>query len=201
MKIIAICVVILGASLAACNSNKQQAPAAVTIENKKDTVSPGNDLKASASATIKPVSTFPQKEILNGYLQLKNALANDNSKEAATAGNAIVSVLAKVDTLSLSGSQQKVYADLQDDAREHAEHIGANPGKLDHQREHFEMLSKDVNDLIKNFGNGGQTLYRDFCPMANDGKGASWISEVKEIKNPYMGKKMATCGSVKETFK
>ena len=91
--------------------------------------------------------------------------------------------------------------DLADDLKEHAEHIGANAGKIAHQREHFVMLSKDVADLIKTFGNGGQTLYKDFCPMANNGKGAIWISELKEIKNPYQGSKMLTCGSVKETLK
>ncbi len=37
--------------------------------------------------------------------------------------------------------------------------------------------------------------------MANDGKGAIWLSEVKEIKNPYLGSKMPDCGSVKETIK
>ena len=37
--------------------------------------------------------------------------------------------------------------------------------------------------------------------MANDKKGAFWISESKEIKNPYLGKKMPTCGEVKEEIK
>ena len=45
-----------------------------------------------------------------------------------------------------------------------------------------------------------QKLYQDFCPMANDGKGAIWISEVKEIKNPYYGAEMLSCGSLKKTF-
>lgn len=87
------------------------------------------------------------------------------------------------------------------DAREHAEHIGKNGGNIAHQREHYVMLSKDIADLIKTFGSGGQTLYKDFCPMANDGKGAIWISEVKEIKNPYLGSKMPTCGSMKQEIK
>jgi hypothetical protein len=34
--------------------------------------------------------------------------------------------------------------------------------------------------------------------MANNNKGALWLSEVKEIKNPYFGSKMLTCGSVKK---
>jgi hypothetical protein len=36
--------------------------------------------------------------------------------------------------------------------------------------------------------------------MADDNKGAVWISETKEIKNPYFGKDMATCGSIKKEY-
>ena len=128
-------------------------------------------------------------------------MANDNGKDAAAAGNTIVATLAKVDMKSIAQQQMKSYMDVADDLKENAEHIGANAGKIEHQREHFVMLSKDMADLVKTFGNGGQTLYKDFCPMANDGKGAIWMSEVKEIKNPYQGSKMLTCGSVKETIK
>ena len=104
------------------------------------------------------------------------------------------------DTKTLSAEQVKTFNDIADDAKEHAEHISANGGNIKHQREHFILLSKDIADLTKTFGNGGQTLYKDFCPMANDGKGAIWVSEVKDIKNPYFGKEMSTCGSVKETI-
>ena len=44
-------------------------------------------------------------------------------------------------------------------------------------------------------------IYKDFCPMYNDNKGAIWLSESKEIKNPYFGKSMSTCGTVKEELK
>jgi hypothetical protein len=37
--------------------------------------------------------------------------------------------------------------------------------------------------------------------MARDNQGAMWISEVKEIKNPYFGAQMFTCGSVEEVIK
>ena len=94
----------------------------------------------------------------------------------------------------------KLYADVEEDAKEHAEHIGSNAGNIKHQREHFDMLSKDMYDLVKSFGTG-QTLYHAFCPMYNDNKGAYWISETKEIKNPYFGKEMPTCGEVKEEIK
>jgi hypothetical protein len=43
--------------------------------------------------------------------------------------------------------------------------------------------------------------YYQFCPMANDGKGANWLSKENAVKNPYYGNQMLTCGKVVETIK
>lgn len=145
-------------------------------------------------------STTPVKDMLAGYIQLKNALAGDNGKDAATAGKTMVDAFQKFDKSALTADQKKVYEDVEEDAREHAEHIGKNGGNIPHQREHFDMLSKDMYELVKIFG-ADQSLYQDSCPMYNDGKGATWLSEVKEIKNPYLGRKMPTCGTIKEELK
>ncbi len=133
-------------------------------------------------------------------MQIKNGLANDNGKDAASGGKAFVDAIAKVDKTKFTADQNKTYTDIADDAKEMAEHIGENADKLEHQREHFDMLSNDVYDMVKTFG-AGQPLYKDYCPMYNNKKGAYWLSETKEIKNPYLGKKMPTCGSVKEELK
>jgi hypothetical protein len=142
----------------------------------------------------------PLQEIVNSYLQIKNGLVIDNGKDAASGGKAFVEAIGNVDTTKFTADQNKTYTDIADDAKEMAEHISQNADKLEHQREHFDMLSKDVYDMVKTFG-AGQSLYKDFCPMYNNKKGAIWLSETKEIKNPYLGKKMPTCGSVKEELK
>lgn len=36
-----------------------------------------------------------------------------------------------------------------------------------------------------------------YCPMADEGKGASWIQPEGVIANPYLGRSMPTCGEVK----
>lgn len=140
------------------------------------------------------------KGILDGYLHLKNALASDNGKDAAIAGNDILTAMQNIDMGKMDETKHKVYMSVVDDIKENAEHIKDNEGKIEHQREHFEMLSKDVYDLVKAFG-AGTTIYKDFCPMAFDQKGAFWLSETKEIKNPYFGSKMSECGEVKEELK
>jgi len=163
-----------------------------------------SDKKKSAvtdtKSPVDPKVAASMKDIVERYLRLKNALANDNTKDASTAGKEIIIAMEKLDKSSLAAEQKKVYEDVEGDAKEMAEHIGDNAGKIEHQREHFDMLSKDLYDLVKAFGSG-QVLYKDFCPMYNDKKGAMWLSETKTIRNPYYGKKMLTCGSVQEELK
>ena len=154
--------------------------------------------KPEAGTAMKSTGT-PVKELTAAYIQIKNGLTSDNGNDAAAGGKAFNEALAKVDTSSMFAEQKKSFEDIADDAKEMAEHISTNAGKIAHQREHFDMLSQDMYDMVKTFG-AGQTLYQDFCPMYNNGKGATWLSEVKLIKNPYLGKKMPTCGSVKETI-
>lgn len=179
-------------TLTACNSNpgKKDAVVVNNAEIKEANVSAKTDTKVDGAI----------HEMLNQYLQIKNALADDNGKVAASAGNAFVESMGKMETNSLTPEKKKVWEDLSDDAKEMAEHIGKNADKLAHQREHFDMLSKDMYDMVKTFG-ADQALYNDYCPMYNNNKGATWLSEAKEIKNPYLGKKMPTCGSVKEEIK
>ncbi len=195
MKLIIFGLALAAGTFTACNGNSITSVKQNDVA--KDTNLTTQRVFVEATQTIQ---TFSVKEIIADYLQLKNALAKDNGKDASTAANAIVAALVKVDMKTLSGAQMKTFMDIADDLKENAEHIGANADKIAHQREHFILLSKDIADLVKTFGNGGQTLYKDFCPMANNGKGAIWISEIKEIKNPYLGKAMPTCGSVKETI-
>ena len=156
-----------------------------------DTLQTGSTVK-----TVEAVS--PTKGIVTEYLNLKNALTRDDDKNAALAGNSLVKALVLVDKSSMPTEQAKVFADLSDDAKEHAEHIGSNAGNIKHQREHFETLSGEIYDLVKAGNNTGQKLYYDNCRMYNDGKGGNWISETKQIQNPYLGKDMLTCGVVKE---
>ena len=176
------------------NTPMMENDSTMNMGNSTMTMDKNNEKSASAQSSNASIN-----EVVANYLILKNALVNDNNKEAANSANALISTIGKVDMNSISKEQMKDYMDIANDAKEHAEHIGSNGGDIAHQREHFVMLSKDMNDLIQLFGTS-QKLYQDFCPMADDNKGAIWISETKEIKNPYFGSQMLTCGSIKKEF-
>lgn len=192
-----VCAIVTGViTLVACNDNKSNVSETGSVQ--KDSVKTTSRTDSATKTGKETASSIGS--IVNGYLQIKNALANDDGMEAANGGNALTTAFKSFDESSLTADKKKTFEDIKDDAGEHAEHIGKNGDNIKHQREHFEMLSKDIYDLVKTFG-GGQPLYYDNCEMYNDNKGANWISETKEIKNPYLGKKMPTCGTVKEELK
>ena len=183
---------------AACNNGSNDKSAnADTAKAATEAVKTGAETPATSSNAQLTVS---MAEIVKGYLAVKNALTTDKTKDAALAATTLETTFKSFNKATLSAEQKKVFEDVEDDAREHAEHIGSNGGNIEHQREHFDTLSKDIYALIKAFG-AGQQIYQDFCPMYNDKKGAIWLSETKDIKNPYYGKKMLSCGSMKEELK
>ena len=150
------------------------------------------NIDAKAAASI--------KEVVDHYLHIKNALANDNAGEAASGAKAMENAITKLDKSLLTAEQKAAYDANEEELKEHAEHIGKNGDKIKHQRSHFVMMSEVIYELAKNFG-AGRPLYHDHCPMARDNQGAMWLSEVKEIKNPYFGSEMFKCGRVEEVIK
>ncbi|HUS02126.1 MAG TPA: DUF3347 domain-containing protein [Chitinophagaceae bacterium] len=190
MKKILFAVAIVISFIACSNNGSKENQTKVADSTQPNTSANDNMQK-------KPVSI---DDIVTAYLRLKNALVNDNGTEAASAGKAISNALQKIDEAALTAEQKKVYDDVVEELKEHAEHIAENAGKIGHQREHFSWLSEVVYDLVKVFKTD-KTLYKDRCLMFNDNKGAIWLSEVRQIKNPYYGKKMLTCGVVKEEIK
>ncbi len=126
-------------------------------------------------------------------MTLKEALVATDQDAAAMAGSNMVNSLKGFDVSGYTVEQQQELKDIITDATEHAEHVGKS--EMDHQREHFKMLSKDMMDMVAITGTE-TTLYQQFCPMYD--KGSAWLSMEKDIKNPYYGSKMMTCGKVEK---
>ncbi|MBW1295490.1 DUF3347 domain-containing protein [Aquimarina litoralis] len=69
------------------------------------------------------------------------------------------------------------------------------------QRDFFVTLTSETEKLINKSAITSGEVYKQFCPMAFDGNGGYWLSNSKEIRNPYYGNQMLKCGSVNETIK
>ena len=128
-------------------------------------------------------------KLYQNYLNIKTALATDNSDEASKAANTFIKSASMVDYKVLSEGNLDVL-------RKNASKI-ADSRSIETQRESFNGLSQNMISMTKSFKLSDKSVFVQYCPMAE----ASWLSAEKEIKNPYYGKSMLTCGSVKSEIK
>ena len=131
--------------------------------------------------------------ILNDYLNLKDALVGDDNEKAKKMGTTLANSLGNLDVSKYTDSQKSELKDIIENAKEHAKHISESDIKR--QREHFKTISKDVTNMVAITGTE-KKLYEQFCPMYD--KGTAWLSISKDIKNPYYGSQMLTCGKVQK---
>ncbi len=71
---------------------------------------------------------------------------------------------------------------------------------LEAKRKSFQLISDAMYDLVRTIRFDRGVVYHQFCPMAFNDAGAYWLSATADIKNPYFGKKMLTCGEVKDSI-
>ena len=137
--------------------------------------------------------------IYNNYFELKDALVNSNSELATTKASTLASSIEKVKMSQLQKDVHTVWMKVVDKIKANAKNIASNKD-LAKQRSEFSSLSNNIYSLMK-VSNLDTAVYYQFCPMANDGKGANWLSKESQVKNPYYGSKMLSCGKTVETIK
>ncbi|TXE07630.1 DUF3347 domain-containing protein [Algoriphagus aquimarinus] len=121
-------------------------------------------------------------QIFKAYFAVKDALI-------ATDGEKVSVEAKKLEALLTDDAFTSIKADVQKIAE-------STDPKV--QRESFDSLSDQMITLAKSSELTSGNLFLQHCPMANGNKGANWISLTEEIRNPYFGDKMMTCGSVTE---
>lgn len=133
------------------------------------------------------------------YLELKEALVAANAQTAQTHAKAVSDAAEKMDVSALEGEQKAFAEEKLEEIKGSASKMAA-ASEVSEQRESLELLSEATFALTKAFGASEETLYYQHCPMANNDKGAYWMSNEKEIRNPYFGEKMLNCGSTEEVL-
>ena len=139
------------------------------------------------------------KAVFDNYFAVKDALVKTDGNTASTKAAALLSAINSVKMETLKADEHNVWMKILKNIKEDTEHI-ADTKDAKHQRDHFNTLSKNIYELIKVSKQETPTYYQ-FCPMANNGKGANWLSKENVVKNPYYGSMMLSCGKVTETIK
>lgn len=194
-----------------CNQNKKKVS---DTYNNPDNVAgrvPGNGTKATTEMgvdsmlqgetmvfrdSISPVFKDKFIQVVNAYLAMKDGFANDNEDEIDKQANQMRALLNSIPDNLLSGEALTYWKEKKGFLMAHLNLYKLSEKDKD-KRNSFVFLSTVMVKSVKAFGYGNQLLYVAYCPMANNNKGAYWLSKAKEIRNPYLGKKMPDCGEVK----
>lgn len=134
------------------------------------------------------------------YLVMKDAFVASDAKQVHQAASTLDKMLDAVDMGLLKGDAHMVWMDHLKVFENSLKAIHAT-SDIEIQRSAFASFNLMFYRSIKTFGLLGITTYYQFCPMAENDKGAYWFSDSEEIKNPYFGDMMLSCGEVKEIIK
>jgi hypothetical protein len=129
--------------------------------------------------------------IVKSYLRVQQLLAHDTLEGVA-------SELTKVHDAAAALSQTGD-AKVQEQAKSVGKDADVKPKDLKEARAAFKVVSADVFGLVQVAAPSSSVapaLYEVYCPMAK----ADWLQTSKEIANPYFGKEMLECGTIKKTI-
>ena len=134
-------------------------------------------------------STPQLTKLYQNYITIKSALASDDLKKTSMAAGEFLKTAKTVNAKMIA---EKNLVSIQTDGK-----IIAQAKNIDVQRKAFYRLSDVMIGLAKENKLSDKTIFVQYCPMAK----GSWLSNEKQIINPYYGKSMLDCGSVKSEIK
>ena len=140
--------------------------------------------------------------LISDYYFLKNALVATKGDLANNMASALASETINFQTLVRDDAASAPLRPYLDTVRDQSKLIAATKDETcERQRLAFGTLSSAMYGLLKKAGLRNATVYQEYCPMAYNEKGAHWLSDDSDIKNPYFGKKMLECGEVTDVIK
>lgn len=132
------------------------------------------------------------------YIRLKDQMVEGNGSNIRKTGVEVKKALDAMDMSLTKGAGHIHWMAMLEPMQQSVEAIITSSDR-DFQRLQFINLSKALINAVQSFGTSLESpLYIQFCPMANNDKGATWISTSEEIINPYFGEVMLNCGNVED---
>lgn len=158
-----------------------------------------NHANHSETTTLVMQTENQLKAVFDNYFLVKDALITSDGDKTAYAAKELLIAITNVKMDKLQMEEHSVWMKVLNTIKDDTQSI-ADAKDVKQLRDHFTKLSKDIYMLIK-VSTYETPVYYQFCPMANAGKGANWLSKENAIKNPYYGSMMLSCGKTVETIK
>jgi hypothetical protein len=158
---------------------------------------------AAPQSMLNETGTQRLVALITDYYQLKDALVASSAAKADEASNKLMtsadSMRSYLQTDSTNGAIMMRFLDSVSIGGRNI--VAEKDETTEKKRIHFETVSNAMFELIRKAELKNAGVYRQYCPMAFNDKGAYWLSNETEIKNPYFGKKMLECGEVTDTLR
>ncbi len=154
---------------------------------------------SNSSLTISPQAKNSLKPVYDNYLKLKDALTKDELNDSKEAAKSMEESINKVSMALFTGDAHNQLMTFEGNLKKDL--TAAKTAKnIDELRKYFQNISNEMVRMTEQFHAYSGTLYLQNCPMADNNKGADWLSLDQNIVNPYFGKAMLTCGEVTKTL-
>ncbi len=159
----------------------------------KDEVIP--DYRSKTSATLAGNLNL----LFNAYIPFKDRLVESDAGGSFKESQNLVKQIESVDMGLFSGDTHEYWMDKSQLVKTSLKEIKQN-ASIDDIRKSFVPISENLIKIFKAFGTGNNKAFVQFCPMANQDIGAFWLSTDKQIKNPFYGSMMLSCGETRDTI-
>jgi transcriptional regulator of acetoin/glycerol metabolism len=139
-------------------------------------------------------------EVLLEYIQMKQALTDNDSTQALMKANQIKRTLSNLKNEKLVDKLKEKWGKESDKIEKCCKEVTLTE-KIENQRKAFSRLTDIMRDIVKDFGFKNRTIYLIYCDDKNAGY---WLADTKDINNPYLGKipeGEKPCAEVKEAWK
>lgn len=183
LKLSALTFAIISLTTFSCKNENREDAQTLEVEEVEN-ITPGEAETTTAATDAVNFDNAGLQTVFGQYIDVKNALVASKVEEAKNAASQMELTLTNIEANStLKEATAKI----------------AGSNDINEQRKAFHEVSNELEKLIENSVESG-IVYKQYCPMAFEGKGASWLTVSQIIQNPYYGDKMLKCGSVEKTF-
>ena len=149
------------------------------------------------------VSTDFQNQLIEVYkasLALTESFIKAEANEVSKSSAQVQSSLKNVDMSLLKSSEAHMEWMMNLKEMNTAMDKISSSTDVKEQRTAYASFNQPLFKSLKAFGTSAGTIYYQYCPMALDSQGAFWLSDSKELRNPFFGGSMLSCGSTSETI-
>lgn len=151
------------------------------LQAKPSMMNPSEDIQSEGKIPVKISESLDR--VTGAYFDVQDALSSDDLPKAKNAVKRVLNALSRMDERWLPPGDK-----IRGSCRQLLESSDINGFRM-----HFEHLTAAVTESIKKIGSSQYTVYRMHCPMAFDNRGAFWLQNHSDTRNPYFGAMMLTC--------